>query len=72
MMWMQPSDMWTLVAGIGGVMLLAGLYLKVLPALMRWRVAATLWCTAQKVLVVTSPLTWEHAFPQLYRYAMLK
>ncbi|MPC32674.1 Exonuclease 3'-5' domain-containing protein 2 [Portunus trituberculatus] len=71
MMWMQPSDMWTLVAGLGGVMmLLAGLYLKMLPILMRKRVAVTLWFTSQKVWVVTSPLTWERVFPQLHREAI--
>lgn len=69
---MQPGDMWTPVAGLGVMVLLASLYHKkqILQALVRWRVAAALRCTTQKVWVVTSPLTWDHIFPQLHKEAM--
>ncbi|KAG0727407.1 Exonuclease 3'-5' domain-containing protein 2 [Chionoecetes opilio] len=74
MMWLPCSDVWTLLVGLGGVMVVvAGLHLRrvvVVQAMVRWRVALQLWRTTQKVWVVTSSNMWERVYPHLYREAV--
>lgn len=70
---MELSSVWALGVGLGGVVLLLCLHCTgrvVVQTLVRWRVAAAVWRTSQKVWVVNTQQMWEQVFPHLYREAV--